>query len=78
MISDNDPVLTKFISVPKEFSSLNCGAFMAGVVEGILDGAQFPARVTAHSVPIDGFPLRTTVLVKFSPEVMAREKTLER
>ncbi|KAI9034324.1 NO signaling/Golgi transport ligand-binding domain-containing protein [Hyaloraphidium curvatum] len=78
MISDNEPVLTKYISVPKEFATLNCGAFIAGIVEGILDAAQFPARVTAHSVPIDGFPLRTTILMKFAPEVLEREKGPER
>ena len=41
MISDNDPAVTRFISVPKEMSSLNCGAFMAGIVEAILDASQF-------------------------------------
>lgn len=46
MISDNEPLLTKFISVPKEFAALNCGAFIAGVVEGILDGAQFVSLKT--------------------------------
>lgn len=41
MISDNEPVLTKYISVPRELSQLNCNAFLAGVVEAILDSAQF-------------------------------------
>lgn len=41
MISDNDPVVSKFISVPKDVSQLNCGAFMAGIVEAIMDGCQF-------------------------------------
>jgi len=77
MISDNEPVLTKYISVPRELSQLNCNAFIAGVVEAILDSAQFPARVTAHTVPIDGFPLRTTILIKFDKEVLAREENLK-
>ncbi|KAF9436895.1 TRAPP subunit trs31 [Entomortierella beljakovae] len=74
MISDNDPVVSKFISVPKDVSQLNCGAFMAGVVEAIMDGCQFPSRVTAHTVPIDGFPLRTTILIKLDKEVLEREE----
>jgi hypothetical protein len=41
MISDNDPAITRYISIPKELSSLNCGAFIAGIVEAILDGAGF-------------------------------------
>eukprot|EP00842_Homolaphlyctis_polyrhiza_P003972 jgi/Hompol1/4576/HPOL_003721-RA len=85
MISDNEPSITKFISVPRELSSLNCGAFIAGVVEAILDGCQFvrasytgsPARVTAHSTGSDQHPCRTTILIKFDKSVMIREKALE-
>ena len=41
MIQDNDPVISQFISVPKELAGLNCAAFTAGVVEAILERAQF-------------------------------------
>ncbi|RKP09449.1 NO signaling/Golgi transport ligand-binding domain-containing protein [Thamnocephalis sphaerospora] len=77
MISDNEPAVGKYISVPRELSQLNCGAFLAGIVEAVLDGCQFPSRVTAHSVPIEGYPLRTTILVKFDREVMEREERLK-
>ncbi|KAG0738572.1 hypothetical protein G6F57_005444 [Rhizopus arrhizus] len=77
MISDNEPILTKYISVPKELSQLNCNAFVAGIVEAVLDGCQFPARVTAHTVPIDGFPQRTTILIKLDKEVLEREELLK-
>ncbi|KAG0260053.1 TRAPP subunit trs31 [Mortierella polycephala] len=77
MISDNDPIVSKFISVPKDVSQLNCGAFMAGIVEAIMDGCQFPSRVTAHTVPIDGYPLRTTILIKLDKEVLEREEQLK-
>jgi hypothetical protein len=99
MISDNDPILTRYISVPKELSQLNCNAFIAGIVEACLDGYQFvsgldhirgerdlltltclfcqPARVTAHTVPIDGFPQRTTILIKLDKEVLQREELLK-
>ncbi|KAF9206270.1 TRAPP subunit trs31 [Haplosporangium sp. Z 27] len=77
MISDNDPIVSKFISVPKDVSQLNCGAFMAGIVEAIMDGCQFPSRVTAHTVPIEGFPLRTTILIKLDKEVLDREEQLK-
>lgn len=45
MISDNEPVLTKYISVPKELSQLNCNAFVAGIVEAVLDGCQFVGMI---------------------------------
>lgn len=76
MISDNEPLVNKFISVPKDMSSLNCAAFVAGIIEAMLEGSQFPAKVTAHSTPIPGFPLRTTFLIKFDASVMEREKAL--
>lgn len=77
MIIDNEPVVNKYVSVPREMSQLNCAAFVAGVVEGVCDGADFPARVTAHTVGEgDMWPGKTVFLVKFQPEVLVREKFL--
>lgn len=45
MISDNDPLVSRYISVPKELSQLNCNAFVAGIVEAVLDGCQFVSAV---------------------------------
>lgn len=50
MISDYDLFVNKFISVPKDMGALNCAAFVAGIVKGVLDGAGFRAR-SAHSTP---------------------------
>ena len=44
MISDYDLFVNKYISLPKDYASLNCAAFVAGIVRGALDGAGFPAR----------------------------------
>ncbi|KAJ3140463.1 TRAPP subunit trs31 [Physocladia obscura] len=41
MLTDNDPVILKYISLPKELGSFNAGAFMAGIVEAVLDGCHF-------------------------------------
>ena len=41
MITDNDPLTTKFISVPKEISQFNCGSFVAGIIEAFLENAGF-------------------------------------
>jgi hypothetical protein len=50
MISDNEPILTKYISVPKELSQLNCNAFVAGIVEAVLDGCQFVSTIGKYSL----------------------------
>ncbi|KOS17193.1 Trafficking protein particle complex subunit 5 [Escovopsis weberi] len=77
MIIDNEPLVNQYISVPREMSQLNCAAFVAGVVEGVCDGADFPARVTAHTVGEgDMWPSKTVFLVKFRSEVVEREAFL--
>eukprot|EP01071_Lankesteria_metandrocarpae_P005620 Lankesteria_metandrocarpae@DN4068_c0_g1_i1.p1 len=76
MINDKNLPLLKFISVPKDLAHLNCGAFAAGVVEGVLCSAEFPAAVSAHTVADSPTSNSTTMLICFLPEVMAREKKL--
>lgn len=38
MISDNEPLVNQYISVPKEMSQLNCAAYVAGIIEGVACG----------------------------------------
>jgi hypothetical protein len=88
MISDDEAHLWmgRFVSVPKDMGSLNVYAFLAGVVQGVLEGAGFATtRVTAHFVPMKGAggrggreENRVTLLIKFDPSVMEREATLEK
>uniref|UniRef100_A0A7S1SV93 Trafficking protein particle complex subunit n=1 Tax=Tetraselmis chuii TaxID=63592 RepID=A0A7S1SV93_9CHLO len=74
MISDKDLLVNKFISVPKDYGQLNCGAFVAGIVKGVLDSAGFPSRVSAHFVPVAGSERpKTTILMKFDAATMKRE-----
>ncbi|QSL66856.1 hypothetical protein MERGE_001243 [Pneumocystis wakefieldiae] len=77
MIVDNEPMVNKYISVPKEMAYFDCAAFIAGIVEAIMDGSQFPSKVTAHSVPTQGFPNRTVILIKINESVLEREKYLK-
>ncbi|WFC93457.1 Trafficking protein particle complex subunit 31 [Malassezia brasiliensis] len=76
MISTNNPLFTRGISIPKEMAQLSVEAFAAGIVEGALDALGFPARVTAHGVPTDAHPNRTTILIKLERSVMEREAAL--
>ncbi|KAJ2662315.1 protein particle complex subunit [Coemansia sp. RSA 1200] len=77
MITDNEPDILKYISVPKEMASFSPGAFISGIVESISVCCQCPARVTSHVVPAEGMPVRTVILLKFDKEVMERERRLE-
>ncbi|KAA1076305.1 TRAPP subunit trs31, variant 2 [Puccinia graminis f. sp. tritici] len=45
MISDNDLLITRAITIPKDMSQLSCGAYMAGIVEGALDGLGFVSHI---------------------------------
>jgi hypothetical protein len=55
MISDYDLFVIKFVSVPKEMGHLNCAAFVAGIVRGVLDGAGFPSRYVYPTCAVDGY-----------------------
>ncbi|KAL4802088.1 NO signaling/Golgi transport ligand-binding domain-containing protein [Aspergillus unguis] len=78
MITDNDPLVNTYISVPKEMNQLNCAAYVAGIIEGVCDGCGFEAKVTAHNQPTELWPSRTIFLLRFGESVMEREKVLER
>eukprot|EP01039_Chlorochromonas_danica_P007734 gene7734-8545_t len=75
MIHESSPVTNAFISVPADMGHLNCAAYIAGIIAGVLDSARFPAQVSAHSLEMEGNE-RTVFLIKFSQEVMSREKKL--
>uniref|UniRef100_A0A7S3T665 Trafficking protein particle complex subunit n=1 Tax=Emiliania huxleyi TaxID=2903 RepID=A0A7S3T665_EMIHU len=66
MIVEKEPLVNAFISS----APVNCAAFVAGVVRGVLEAAQFPAEVSAH----DNEEGATVLLIKFAPEVLEREK----
>lgn len=93
MIVDNDPLIERHISVPRDLSQLSCSSFTAGIVEAVLDGLGFvgtrlsshilslrrsqPARVTAHNTPTQQYPSRTTILIKLESSVLEREDVLK-
>lgn len=76
-----------FVCVPADFGGLSVDSYISGIIAGILEGAGFSARVTAHHVTIEAgetsavpvavhLPPRkekTVFLVKFSQSVMKRD-----
>lgn len=70
-IIEKEPLVNKFISVPKDKGSLNCASFIAGIVEAVLHGCNFPAKVTAH------WHKGTTLMIKFEESVIQRDKSMD-
>lgn len=71
LIIENEPLVNRYISVPKDKSSLNCAAFMGGIVEALLNHSGFPCKVTAH------WHKGSTLLIKFEDSVMQRENAIK-
>lgn len=76
MLNDKALLVNRFISVPRDFGDVNCGAYVAGIVEGMLRAAEFPAAASAHTVEEPGGGASTTILVAFEECVMSRERRL--
>uniref|UniRef100_T1JN97 Trafficking protein particle complex subunit 5 n=1 Tax=Strigamia maritima TaxID=126957 RepID=T1JN97_STRMM len=70
-IIEKDPLVNRFISVPRDKGSLNCAAFMAGIVEAVLNGCNFPCKVTAH------WHKGTAFMIKFEDSVITRDKSVD-
>uniref|UniRef100_A0A0V0G8Z6 Trafficking protein particle complex subunit 5 n=3 Tax=Triatominae TaxID=70999 RepID=A0A0V0G8Z6_TRIDM len=68
---EKEPLVNKFISVPKDKGSLNCAMFIAGIIEAILNAAGFTAKVTAH------WHKGTTYMVTFEESVITKDKQLD-
>eukprot|EP01120_Amphizonella_sp_Union-15-10_P004340 TRINITY_DN14970_c0_g1_i1.p1 TRINITY_DN14970_c0_g1~~TRINITY_DN14970_c0_g1_i1.p1 ORF type:complete len:198 (-),score=30.85 TRINITY_DN14970_c0_g1_i1:68-661(-) len=75
MITEDETLVNKFISVPKDLAGLSCGSFVGGIVEGILYASEFLAKVTTHSVQVPENPRfpRTVILIELDKEVFERE-----
>jgi len=72
MIYEQSPLITKFISVPKELDSLKCEYFNAGIIKGILDSAEFPSTVQVLKSPKNWI----VYFITFDEKVMKREANL--
>ncbi|XP_008468749.2 trafficking protein particle complex subunit 5-like isoform X1 [Diaphorina citri] len=65
---EQESLVNKFISVPKDKGSLNCAIFVAGIVEAVLNNCGFKSTVTAH------WHKGTTYMIQFDEQVIARDK----
>ena len=46
MIHESAPVTNTYVSVPADMGQLNCAAFLAGIIAGVLDSARFVSTDT--------------------------------
>jgi hypothetical protein len=86
MIFDCNPITSNFVSVHQS----SADAYISGIIAGVLEGAGFSARVSAHTVDVEegesrngyiGLPSRkdkAVFLVKFAEKVLQRDTALER
>lgn len=89
MIYDYEPLTSTYCSVPPDLGQLSADAYISGIIAGVLDGAGFPARVTAHNVALEDGEYnpsslimprkeKAVFLVKFDPEVSKRDAAMDR
>ena len=45
MIHESSPITNTFISVPPDLGQLDCGAYLAGIIAGILDSTKFVSHL---------------------------------
>jgi hypothetical protein len=41
MIHEREPITNAYVSAPADMSQLNCAAYIAGIISGVLNGASF-------------------------------------
>jgi trafficking protein particle complex subunit 5 len=77
MIKEEASICNQYACLPRNQRHVNCSAFIAGVVEGILNAAEFPARVIAifnsEETKEEDPTEKTTYLIHFDPEVVNRD-----
>ena len=60
-IIEKEPLVNKFISVPKDKGSLNCAVFVAGIIQAVLSNCGF---VSSAAFPLFySFPSRIVALL---------------
>lgn len=81
MIKEVEPnICNLYACLPRGQYHSNCAAFIAGIIQGLLEAAKFPAQVSAvfddtNEAKPDESPeeKKTVYLIKFDEDVIARE-----
>ena len=60
-----------FVSIPADFGGLSVDSYLSGIIAGVLHGAGFPSRVTAHTVTLDETEAAAAVAASNSAAIAA-------
>ncbi|VDO12705.1 unnamed protein product, partial [Haemonchus placei] len=71
LLIEKEPVVNTFISVPKDKGMLNCAAFVAGIIQAMLEVSNFPCQVSAH-----WWNNGTAYVIRFEEVVISREAAI--
>ncbi|XGW08076.1 hypothetical protein V3C99_010861 [Haemonchus contortus] len=71
LLIEKEPVVNTFISVPKDKGMLNCAAFVAGIIQSMLEVSNFPCQVSAH-----WWNNGTAYVIRFEEVVISREAAI--
>lgn len=63
-IIEREPIVNKFISVPKDKKYINCASFIGGIIEAILNECNFVCNILINRF-MDGFMRKIIFLVFF-------------
>ena len=66
-IIENSPITNRYIPYQKDQS--NCAAFIGGIIEGILNSANFRCKVSTYFYDIEGI-IKTYYIIKFDHDVI--------
>ena len=70
-IVENSPICNKYITLPKG-NSVNCAAYFGGIIEGILNSADFRCKVNACFSDT-----KTYYIIKFDHDVITRDNEIK-
>lgn len=77
MLKEENSLCNRYACLHRGQKSVNCSAFAAGLVEGLLNAAGFSCRVIAYFDSDDGkgenFEEKTTYVIYFAPEIVERD-----
>ena len=74
-IIENSPITNRYIP-PLKNNSVNCASFIAGIIEGILNSADFRCKVSAFFFEQDGIT-KTLYIIKFDKDVINRDTNMK-
>ena len=73
-IIENSPITNKYI--PYQKGQSNCAAFLGGIIEGILNSADFRCKVNTFYYA-DNEGMRTYYIIKFDHDIIERDANMK-